>query len=149
MSSASRPSEVVIASTWRGCAEKLAPLLIDDDLKEDICGFSLPAVNAVHKKVNGEPQLGIEGGAEAFYELMRRKVPSTWIVKPQRRCRLENQDAQHSVGVMCESTSVVRFHIRKEFVLRRIVVEVQWCRAIEKLCESLSLRTEFWARDSV
>ena len=83
----------------------------------------------------------------AEVELLAQQRYRSPPIKPQRWYRLENQDAQHSVGVMCKSTSVIRFRIREDFVLRRIAVEVQWCRAIEKLCANL--RAAFWSQNSV
>ena len=58
-------------------------LPINDGEKQRICSFTRPAINAVHKMTDVGPQLAVEGGAQAFFDIVA--TPSAWIVKPQRR----------------------------------------------------------------
>ena len=71
------------ARLWSSCAQQVASLPITDGEKQRICSFTRPAVNAVHKMTDQGPQLAVEGGAQAFFDIV--DTPSAWIVKPQRR----------------------------------------------------------------
>ena len=71
------------ARLWSSCAQQVASLPINDGEKQKICSFTRPAVNAVHKMTDVGPQLAVEGGAQAFFDIV--DTPSAWIVKPQRR----------------------------------------------------------------
>jgi hypothetical protein len=71
------------ARLWSNCAQQVASLPITDGEKQRICAFTKPAINAVHKMTDLGPQLAVEGGAQALFDLV--DTPSAWIVKPQRR----------------------------------------------------------------
>ena len=71
------------ARLWSSCAQQVASLPINDGEKQRICSFTRPAINAVHKMTDVGPQLAVEGGAQAFFDIVA--TPSAWIVKPQRR----------------------------------------------------------------
>jgi len=71
------------ARLWSSCAKDVSSLPITDGEKQRICSFTRPAVNAVHKMTDLGPQLAVEGGARAFFDIV--DTPSAWIVKPQRR----------------------------------------------------------------
>ncbi|CAH0364577.1 unnamed protein product [Pelagomonas calceolata] len=71
------------ARLWSNCAQQVASLPITDGEKQKICSFTRPAINAVHKMTDVGPQLAVEGGAQAFFDIV--DTPSAWIVKPQRR----------------------------------------------------------------
>ena len=71
------------ARLWSSCAKDVSSLPITDGEKQRICGFTRPAINAVHKMTDLGPQLAVEGGAQAFFDIV--DTPSAWIVKPQRR----------------------------------------------------------------
>ena len=63
---------------WRRCL---------DFHNEELCSWTTPAYNFAHKLVNGSFAVAVEGGASEFLDHVRSNavLPSTWIVKPQRR----------------------------------------------------------------
>ncbi|KAJ8608504.1 hypothetical protein CTAYLR_005711 [Chrysophaeum taylorii] len=73
-----------LSRLWRACVARADAAGIDVDA---LCGWTTPSFNLVHKMVNGTPALAVEGGAEALVAAVKRHatLPSTWIVKPQRR----------------------------------------------------------------
>lgn len=71
------------ARLWASCSDQVVDLRLSDEAKRLLCGFTKPAVNAVHKMTSDGPQLAVEGGALNFFDKV--KTPIAWIVKPQRR----------------------------------------------------------------
>lgn len=75
---------------WRSCVSRASTALASAPL-DRLCDWTTPSYNIAHKPLpwsNGSVfAVAVEGGVGAFVDDVRRhsRLPSTWIVKPQRR----------------------------------------------------------------